>query len=229
MNKVSLNDRMKNYEAVYKIMLPKDSYYIVRLDGKAFHTFTKQFKKPFDKRFRDAMRDTAKFLASRMQGCIAAYTQSDEITLVLTDRQTETTQSFFNGNLQKIISVTASICTAKFNELINTGQPAYFDSRVFIIDEAVEVYNCLYWRYSDCIRNAKQTFAQTYFSHKQLHGLNVDQCVELCKEKGHIYDNVPVEYKYGYFFLLEEEGLKEYIIPDLRECMETILENVLKY
>ena len=46
--KDSLGDRMKKYEGVSRNYLTRRVPVIIRLDGKAFHTFTKGFKKPFD-------------------------------------------------------------------------------------------------------------------------------------------------------------------------------------
>jgi len=96
MKKDSLGDRMKQYENIERRFLMRRSPTIIRLDGKAFHTFTRGFKKPFDDVLIKTMQETAKFLCENIQSCKIAYTQSDEITLVLTDYENITTQSWFD-------------------------------------------------------------------------------------------------------------------------------------
>lgn len=113
--KDSLGDRMKAYENISRIYLTKRSPVIIRIDGKAFHTFTRGFAKPFDKFFMMAMQETAKHLCKEIVGCKLAYVQSDEISLLLTDYDTISTQPWFENNLQKLVSVSASIATLAFN------------------------------------------------------------------------------------------------------------------
>lgn len=113
--KDSLGDRMKAYENISRIYLTKRSPVIIRIDGKAFHTFTRGFAKPFDKFFMTAMQETAKHLCKEIVGCKLAYVQSDEISLLLTDYDTIGTQPWFENNLQKLVSVSASIATLAFN------------------------------------------------------------------------------------------------------------------
>ena len=93
--KDSLGDRMKeNYENRAKTYLIRRMPVIIRIDGKAFHTFTKGFDKPYDEVFHQAMNETLRFLCKSIQGCKFGYTQSDEITLLLTDYDTLTTMRF---------------------------------------------------------------------------------------------------------------------------------------
>ena len=113
--KDSLGDRMKTYENISRIYLTKRSPVIIRIDGKAFHTFTRGFAKPFDKFFMMAMQETAKHLCKEIAGCKLAYVQSDETSLLLTDYDTIGTQPWFENNLQKLVSVSASIATLAFN------------------------------------------------------------------------------------------------------------------
>ena len=115
--KDSLGDRMKeNYENRAKTYLVRRMPVIIRLDGKAFHTFTKGFKKPYDEVFHNAMNATLQYLCENIQGCKLGYTQSDEITLLLTDYDTLTTDVWFGYGVQKICSVAASMATMKFNQ-----------------------------------------------------------------------------------------------------------------
>lgn len=120
MDKTFLGDRMKNnYENISRYYLTRRMPVIVRLDGKAFHTFTRGFKKPFDDILVKTMQDTMKYLCENIQGCVLGYTQSDEISLVLTDYAELTTDAWFGNNLQKMCSVSASMATMAFNKFFS--------------------------------------------------------------------------------------------------------------
>ena len=115
MSKDDLGDRMKGYENIERRYLTKRMPTLIRLDGKAFHSFTKGFQRPFDIILMKSMWETAKYLCKNVMGCKIAYTQSDEITLLLTDYDQLTTQAWFDKNIQKMVSVSASIATMAFN------------------------------------------------------------------------------------------------------------------
>lgn len=119
--KDSLGDRMKRYENVPKVRLVRRMPVIIRLDGKAFHTFTRGFVKPFDSLLMRTMNDTMKYLCENIQGCVMAYTQSDEITLVLVDYQTLTSDAWFDNNVEKMCSIAASMATVAFNRSFNNA------------------------------------------------------------------------------------------------------------
>lgn len=184
-DKTGIGDRMKGqYEARAQTHLPRRTFTIVRLDGKAFHTYTRGCEKPFDANLSNAMVCAAAVVAEDAQGCSCAYVQSDEVSLLLTDFATTQTDAWFDGNVQKIVSVAASTMTAHFNNL-RPGKVATFDARAFTIPDRTEVENYFIWRQQDCKRNSIAGLAQAHFSHKQLHGLNGDQMQELLwREKG---------------------------------------------
>ena len=115
MQGASLGDRMKSYESVTRDYLIKRMPVIIRLDGKAFHSFTKGFVKPFDEILSTAMQDTMWYLCENIQNCVLGYTQSDEISLILVDYEKIDTESWFNNNIQKIVSISASMATVAFN------------------------------------------------------------------------------------------------------------------
>ena len=120
MDKTSLGDRMKNnYENVNRFYLTRRMPVIIRVDMRAGHTFTKGMKKPFDDIFVKTMQDTMKYLCENIQGCVLGYTQSDEISLVLTDYAELTTDAWFGNNLQKMCSVSASMATLAFNKFFS--------------------------------------------------------------------------------------------------------------
>ena len=120
MDKTTIGDRMKNnYENITRYYLTRRLPVIIRIDGKAFHTFTRGFKKPFDDILVNTMQDTMKYLCENIQGCVFGYTQSDEISLVLTDYAEITTDAWFGNNLQKMCSVSASMATLAFNKFFS--------------------------------------------------------------------------------------------------------------
>ena len=112
-----LGKRMKEYyEHVYRFGLTRRMPVAIRIDGKAFHTFTRGFQKPFDEVLVTTMQRTMKYLCENIQGCKLGYTQSDEITLILTDYDTLTTDAWFGYELQKMCSIAASMATMAFNK-----------------------------------------------------------------------------------------------------------------
>lgn len=125
--KDSLGDRMKEYENVSRNYLTRRVPVIIRLDGKAFHTFTRGMKKPFDPVLTQAMQQTMKSLCEDIQGCVLGYTQSDEITLVLTDYATIKTDAWFKYNIQKMTSIAASMATLAFNREFIIAADQWFD------------------------------------------------------------------------------------------------------
>lgn len=135
----SLGDRMKqNYEYVPRTYLTRRVPVIIRLDGKAFHTFTKGMKKPFDKIMMTTMQRTMQFLCKNIQGCVFGYTQSDEITLVLTDYATITTDAWFGYNVQKMTSVAASMATVAFNRFFVEEVEGYLNDVTELMGVAQE-------------------------------------------------------------------------------------------
>lgn len=114
-----LGKRMKVYEAVPKNVLMKRTPVAIRIDGKAFHTFTRGMKKPFDDILIATMQDTMKYLCENIQGCVLGYTQSDEITLILVDYQTLETAAWFDYEVQKLCSISAAMATLAFNTAYN--------------------------------------------------------------------------------------------------------------
>lgn len=132
-NKDSLGDRMKeNYENRFKFKLLRRTPVIVRIDGKAFHSFTRGFNKPFDKVLSNAMDKTMQQLCENIQGCVFGYTQSDEITLILNDYKTFETSAWFDYEVQKICSIAASMATAYFNRNFFNEVDRFYE---FINDE----------------------------------------------------------------------------------------------
>jgi tRNA(His) 5'-end guanylyltransferase len=115
-----LGKRMKEfYEQVPKTRLIRRTPVAIRIDGKAFHTFTRGFKKPFDEVLIKSMQETTKYLCENIQGCVLGYTQSDEITLILVDYKTLESSAWFDYEVQKMCSISASMATMAFNKFFS--------------------------------------------------------------------------------------------------------------
>jgi len=202
--KDDLGDRQKKYyEDRTRYKLPRRTNTIIRCDGKSFKTLTRGFDKPFDKSLSDAMDNTAKALCENIQGAVIAYVQSDEITILLTDYMKLTTDAWFDGNIQKIVSVSASMATGYFNSYINYDRPddtrlmAFFDSRAFTIPYREEVINNFIWRQQDAVRNSISMVAQSLYSHKELNGVKTKEQQELCFQKGVNWNDIDDGWKRG--------------------------------
>lgn len=196
----NLGDRMKSrYENRTRYYLPRRTYTVLRIDGKSFHTYTQNFDRPFDATLINAMNHAAKHLCINLAGCRFAYTQSDEISVLLTDFTKPETEAWFDGNLQKAVSVSASIATAYFNAYMknNVMAVACFDSRAFTIADPVEVENYFIWRQQDWTRNSITAVAQSLYSHKQLHKKNTTEMQEMIFQKGQNWNNYPTHQKRG--------------------------------
>lgn len=231
-----LGKRMKeNYENVSKTRLVRRMPVVIRIDGKAFHTFTRGFKKPFDWILIESMQETAKYLCENIQGCVFGYTQSDEITLILVDYDKLETCAWFDYEVQKLCSIAASMATMKFNKVFDektndywfpkryniaevkvreywsalrksAEKGAMFDARCFNIPKE-EVTNLIYWRQLDATRNSIQMVGQANFSHKQLHGLSCNDIQnKLLTEKNINWNDFPIVAKRGTAVLKGKDG-----------------------
>ena len=220
-----LGNRMKTYyEAVPKHRLIRRMPVAIRIDGKAFHTFTRGFQKPFDEVLGNAMVRTMEYLAKNIQGCVFAYQQSDEITLLLIDYQTFETDAWFDYEIQKICSISASMATMAFNTFfenevnkfyynhVKPGDPlaehyqvyrdaqykgAMFDARCFNIPKE-EATNLVYWRQLDATRNSIQMVGQANFSHNELQGCSCNVIQDMLHEqRGINWNDFPTRWKRG--------------------------------
>lgn len=226
MDTSALAKRMKKYEAVPKNTLMIRTPVIIRVDGRAFHTFTKGFQKPFDDVLMRVMQDTMKYLCENIQGCVFGYTQSDEITLILIDYKKLNSEAWFDYEVQKMCSIVASMATMAFNRFfmyeyeefnrwIYEGSPtdedkrlndvyynamckgAMFDARAFNLPKE-EVTNNIYWRQLDASRNSIQMVGQANFSHRELLNKTCDQIQDmLMTQRGINWNDMGTSYKRG--------------------------------
>ena len=213
-----LGKRMKAYEDECNKKLVKKLPVIIRIDGRAFHTFTKNLEKPFDDLLIDSMQETMRYLCKNIGGCVLGYCQSDEISLLLQDYKNEETQPWFEYRLNKLCSVAASMATFAFNRAFENSTMEYidnvhisdssefmdrlnvltkccekgamFDARAFTLPFN-EVTNYFYWREADAMRNSVEMVGHANFSAKQLHKVNNDGIKKMLLEKGIDYDKIP--------------------------------------
>ena len=219
-----LGVRMKTfYEQIPKTKLMRRCPVAIRIDGKAFHTFTRGFQKPFDEVLIKSMQGTMKYLCENIQGCVLGYTQSDEITLILVDYKKLTSSAWFDYEVQKLCSIAASMATMAFNKFFrdNVGDYLYenyddqyladyikilqnavdkgamFDARCFNIPKE-EVTNLVYWRQLDASRNSIQMVGQANFSHKELQNKSCNDIQDmLMTQKGINWNDLPTYQKRG--------------------------------
>lgn len=200
----ALGDRMKAYESAEtsRKLMPSLPV-VVRLDGRSFHTFTKDMPRPFHEPMSRCMIATAKYLVEETKAVIA-YTQSDEITLMFYD-DNPLQETMFGGRIQKITSVFASLATAKFNQQVALLMPEkhnclpVFDARVFNVPTLEEAAQCLLFRYIDCIKNSVTMAASAHYHHKELHGVSGAKKHIMLADKGIIWGDYPDFFKEGTF------------------------------
>lgn len=223
-----IQTRIKShYEGRSQTSLLRRCPVILRCDGKNFKNYSKNLTKPFDEGLISDMQQTAIYLCENIQGAKCAYTQSDEISILITDYDTLNTDAWFDYNVQKMVSISASIATAKFNELRFIRQYlikskntkwdkvtdetmfmnlqlclsyANFDSRVFNIPKE-EVANYFLARQKDAVKNSISMLAQSLYSPSELHKKNQSDMQELSFQKGHNWNDLHWSKKRGSFIV----------------------------
>jgi tRNA(His) 5'-end guanylyltransferase len=200
----ALGNRMKSYEQITRYQLPRRTYAIIRVDGRAFHTLLATAERPFDAHVVTSMNAVAAALCAEIGGAVLAYTQSDECSVLVSDLSATGSdrQAWFGGVVQKMTSIAASAATLAFNEAYRRPEQspprAMFDARVFTINDPVEVVNYLIWRQRDCVRNSIMMAARVKFSHRQLLGKSSGQIQDLLwTTYGINWNDYPDEYKRG--------------------------------
>lgn len=198
----TMGDKHKAYELreVGRSLMPGLPV-VVRVDGRAFHTFTKGLARPYDERLSRAMVETAKFMVEQTNASMG-YTQSDEITLVFPCEDVDA-PLLFGGRVQKWCSLTAAMATAKFNQEVLARLPEkarmlpLFDSRVFQYPTLELAADNLLWREADATRNSLSMAAHSLYSHKELHKAGYAKKHEMLFAKGVNWNDYPAFFKRG--------------------------------
>ena len=167
-----LGKRMKEYEGVSKTALMKRTPVAIRIDGKAFHTYTRGFKKPFDNILVKSMQETMRYLCENIQGCVFGYCQSDEITLILTDYKTFDTAAWFDYEVQKLCSISASMATMGFNKAFKKN-----------LDEDKMNYRCSFVPQSVEIQKEMTKYYETLEAAAEKGAMFDSRCFNISKEE----------------------------------------------
>jgi tRNA(His) guanylyltransferase len=205
MTEDTLGDRLKEYESLSTSRKAfRGQPFAVRLDGKAFHTFCRGLKRPYDERLSRLMTRVTEELVSEF-GALVGYTQSDEITLGFYLPSGSQSEYPFGGRFQKIESLSAALATSIFTRLLpnflpeKVGHVPLFDSRAFTVPNLQELYHVFLWRQQDATKNAISMAAQAYYSHGALMGKNGDEKQEMLFQKGVNFNDYPAFFKRGTF------------------------------
>lgn len=206
--KDSLGDRMKSYEQKYNLI--KNVPIILRLDGRAFHTFTRGMKKPFDTIFIDMMNTIGLKLCGEIQNCQLAYLQSDEISFLLLHKPES--ETWFGNEVQKMCSISASLASTIATKYILEFIPSKsnteisFDSRVFIVPKD-DIVNYFIWRQKDWERNSLQMFSRYYYSQKELEGMKQEDMHNMLHDIGLNWNELFTYLKRGRCIIKEEQEI----------------------
>lgn len=185
---------------------------IIRVDGKAFHTYASKCEKPFDRALTYVMDQVALKLCNEIQGAELGYVQSDEVSVLVHSYKRFTSSSWFDNQVQKMVSVAAGIASSTFTRdswriwmdksspnappEVSDCRPAVFDARAFVLPED-EVCNYFVWRQQDATRNSVQMVARSLYSHKQCNEKNRSELQEMIFQKGQNWDAVETRWKRG--------------------------------
>ena len=207
-----IGNRIKsNYENRAKNFLTRRIPVIIRVDGKSFSKFCNRFEKPYSYPLNTMLCSVLKYLCENIQGAKFGERHSDEISILVTDFDTLTTDAYFDYSVQKICSITASMATSEFcRQLIINNEKSIkpvlfveekwptFDSRCFNIPED-EISNYFWWRNIDCTRGSINMLAQSKFSHKELQNKNCKEMQEMIFNKFNInWNDLPQFQKTGF-------------------------------
>lgn len=202
----SLAARMKRYEEATRTTLTPRTPVIVRVDGKAFHTYAAKCEKPFDRGLTLVMDQVAKRLMDVIQGAELAYVQSDEVSVLVHSYKRFTSSAWFDNQVQKVVSVAAGEASATFTANswriwascvdLTDIKPAAFDARAFTLPED-EVCNYFIWRQQDATRNSVQMLARSLYSHKQCDKKSRSELQEMIFQKGQNWNDVETRWKRG--------------------------------
>ena len=196
--KDDLGRRLKrDYEDALRVFLPRRSYVVVRIDGRGFHKFTEDLERPYCRVLADALDEAALYLCKEMIGCRFAYGQSDEYSFLLTDFEREDSALWFDGSVQKIVSVSASLFTAAFQRAFESRKLAAFDSRAMVISRRDEVARYFLWRQLDASANSLNMLASAHYGHGELLGKSTTEKHEMLHAKSVNWAKQTADFKRG--------------------------------
>jgi len=224
MSKNTLGDRMKAYEMREAGRRTMERLPVcVRLDGRAFHSVTKNAEKPHDMTFIGFMLDVTNYLI-RDTGALIGYTQSDEISLIF-HTEGSRSQMFFDRRIMKMTSVIAAMATAELNHLM-LNHPGWrniaikklpqFDCRVWNVPSKEEAANAILWRVQDARRNSILSTGQANFSHNALHGKDTCDILAMLAKKEVDWNAYPLHVRYG-AFIQRRKTIRRFTVEELTQ------------
>lgn len=221
--KDDFGNRMKMLEGIENFKFMPLVPICVRIDGKCFHSFCKDLKRPYDERLSNLMIETTKYIVNETNACIG-YTQSDEISIVLYSDDYKN-KILFDGRIQKIVSVIASITTAYFNTKIYEYIPeksdkiAFFDCRAWTVPTLYEASNVILWRELDAVKNSISMAAQSVYTQKELQGKNCSEMQEMLIEKGINWNDYPIFFKRG-TYVQKRKNARKFTFDEIEKLPE---------
>lgn len=211
----TLSDRMQGYKAAFDQALTGRTPILAHVDGIGFSKYTRKCDKPFDEALGDLMIDVAIDIVERVQGAVFAYTQSDEITVLVHGYKTHQTTPFRGNRVQKLVSEmsgpTSAFFTRHSHRIWDEGnidgiREAAFAAAVFLVPEN-DVNNFFLWRQQDATRNSVQMLTRSMFSHKQVYGKRVTDMKAMCRSKGRAWEDLDSRWQRGACVFCDEAGV----------------------
>ncbi|HEU0031972.1 MAG TPA: tRNA(His) guanylyltransferase Thg1 family protein [Kofleriaceae bacterium] len=198
-----LGDRCKSFEqAEANRRAIRGLPLLARLDGRAFHRFTRDLRRPYDAGMSTAMIETTRYLVQETIALVG-YTQSDEITLAWYEPSQSAAEYAFDGRFQKLASVLAGMASARFCQLVATHLPAkasetpHFDCRVWQVPTLQDAADVFVWREDDATKNSITMAATAHYSDAELDGKHSGEKQELLFAKGVNWNDFPSFFKRG--------------------------------
>ena len=199
----ALGERCKGFEAAEAgRRAVRGQPLIARLDGRAFHTFTRDLARPYERGMSMAMIETARFLVEETRALVG-YTQSDEITLAWYEAADSVSEYLFDGRFQKLASVLAGMASARFCQLCVEHLPGkvketpHFDARVWQVPALADAMDVFVWREDDATKNSITMAAGAHYSDRELDGKNGDVKREMLRAKGVEWSELPSFFQRG--------------------------------
>lgn len=199
-----MQNKFKDYELTQDFKVPVDMYAVIRLDGRAFHTFTKDetlnLTRPYDERFMNAMNAGAKMVIDTvLPNALLTYVASDEVSILFkADGNTP-----FNRKMNKLLTLATSAMSVGFNQAIPTDTPALFDGRFAFIGLVDEIRDYFDWRRLDAWKNMISNATYELYSQTELHGKTTGERLEMLV--GTKYETMDNEAVWGRFITKERQ------------------------
>lgn len=211
--RMSLHDHMKSLETPTKMTLDSD-YFMLRVDGRAFHTWCKGFAKPYDETFMAGMDAVALALTKEISGAVAAFAQSDEVSVLIKNTpvgRKDVRSPWFGGDVVKMTTIAASLSSVTLTRLFPEKKPALFDARVMEIP-VEDISRYFFWRQRDTIKNSVTMCAEFALGKKTVLRKNTDERRQMLMDAGFPWEQAPAGFRMGRFiFPVRKRDMVTYV------------------